>query len=214
MIKNIIFDVNKVLRILNNEKLENYLPQDIFFKFKSRYRDVYSKEYIKKVYHNSIFTQYDLGFIERNDLIEKLSETYDEPIEVVQAFMDARCFEIHNTIFEPMINLIKKLRKNGYKTFILSNMGKDMADSLITMINKDNFDDVIFSCDVHMIKPNRDIFEYALKRFNINANESLFIDDYELNLIPFKSLGGHTYLFDYKKMEKAILEIENLIKNI
>lgn len=214
MIKNIIFDVNKVLRILNNEPLENFMPQKLFLKHKKQYENVMSKDYIQKVYHNSIFTQYDLGLIERNDLIKRLSEKFSEPLEVVTAVMDTRLQKKHNTVFKPMINLVKNLKKQGKKVFILSNMGKDMSEVLTDMMGKDNFDDIIYSCDVHMVKPNKDIYELAIERFNINPSESLFVDDTKPNLDTFKILGGHTYLFDYKQMENSIAEIENLISKL
>ncbi len=214
MIKNVIFDVNKVLRILKDEPLENYLSAKLFEKYKKQYNSITSSAYIKKVYHNSIFTQYDLGLIEREDLIIRLSEKYHEPVEVVREFMDNRCLKEHNVIFEPMINLIKELRENGIKTYILSNMGKDMSEALMDGLGKENFDDIVYSCDVHMIKPNKEIFKYAIERFKINPEESLFVDDTEHNLIPFKELGGYTYLFDYKKLEEAILQIKNLVNNL
>ena len=214
MIKNIIFDVNKVLRVLNNEPLENFMPQKLFLKHKKQYETVMSKDYIKKVYHNSIFTQYDLGLIERDDLIKRLSEKFCEPLEVVTAVMDTRLLKKHNTVFKPMINLIKNLKKQGKKVFILSNMGKDMSEVLTEMMGKENFDDIIYSCDVHMVKPNKDIYEYAIERFNINPTESLFVDDTKPNLDTFAMLGGHTYLFDYTQMENSIDEIENLISKL
>ena len=214
MIKNVIFDVNKVLRVLNNESLENFMPQKLFLKHKKQYENVMSKDYIFKVYHNQIFTQYDLGLIERDDLIQRLSEKFSEPVEVVKAVMDTRLLKKHNTIFKPMITLIKTLKKQGKKVFILSNMGKDMSAVLTEMMGKENFDDIIYSCDVHMIKPNKDIYELAIKRFNINPQESLFVDDTKANLETFKALGGHTYLFDYNKMDSAITEIKSLISNL
>ncbi len=213
MIKNIIFDVHKVLRILNNDTLENYLPEKMFAKYKTRYAGIMSKDYIKRVYHNTIFTTYDLGLIERDDLIVRLSEKYNEPLEVVRAVMDERLSKNRNVIFDKMIKFIKELRRAGYKTFILSNMGEDMARVLTEMIGAENFDDILFSCDAHFVKPDPQIYNYALSKFEIKAEESLFIDDYAENLVPFKALGGKTYLFDYTKMDLQIEEIKNLIKN-
>ncbi len=159
MIKNVIFDVNKVLRILKDEPLKNYLSPKLFEKYKKQYNNTTSSTYIKQVYHNSIFTQYDLGLIERDDLIIRLSEKYHEPLEVVREFMDNRCLKEHNVIFESMINLVKELRKSGVKTYILSNMGKDMSEALMDGLGKENFDDIVYSGDVHKSKPKKDMFE-------------------------------------------------------
>lgn len=47
-----------------------------------------------------------------------------------------------------------------------------------------------------MVKPNKDIFEYLLKNFSINAEESIFIDDNASNINGANSVGIYTYLFD------------------
>lgn len=212
MIKNIIFDVNKVLRILNNEPLTNYFSKKQLLKYGTKYKDVYVSDYVKKYFNNAIFHQFDLGLISNEDLVKRLSENYGEPAEVLNTFLEKRCEKIHNTIFKPMIIFVKALKKQGYKVFVLSNMGKDASIALTKMLNKKNFDDIIYSCDVHMCKPNKDMFEYALTRFNADPEETLLIDDTKANIDAFESLGGNVFLFDYKTMEQSITNILSLIK--
>lgn len=214
MIKNIIFDVNGVLRILNNDPISHYLPKKLCEKYKSKYENTLCRDFVVKVFHNRIYAQHDLGLIDREELIAKLSENANEPLNVVASFMNKRLLKKHNTIFKPMMKLIKNLKLCGYRTFILSNMGKDMSEALKGMLGTNNFDDIIFSCDVHMMKPNSKIFKYAIQRFNINPKESLFIDDTLSNLVPFDKLGGHTYLFDKNKIKQNIIEIEKLITTL
>ena len=47
-----------------------------------------------------------------------------------------------------------------------------------------------------MVKPNKEIFEHLLGKYNLNADECLFIDDSEKNIEGAKALGINGYLFD------------------
>lgn len=211
MIKNIIFDVNKVLRILNNEPITNYFSEELLSEFGSAYTSVLTRDYFNQFFHNETFKKYDLGLISQNELIEKLSVEFNEPKQVLATVLEKRCHESHNTIFSEMIAFIKQLRADGFKVFILSNMGKEAADALRVFLGEENFDDIVFSCDVHMAKPNLDIYEYALRRFSALPKESLFIDDTFENLLPFNRLGGRTFLFDHKHIKKCISDLEQII---
>lgn len=212
MIKNVIFDVNNVLRVLNNEPLENYLPQSVKGRYTRDFKNIYSQDYFKKYFNNSIAYQHDLGLISEADLVSRLSERFGEPAEILKTMLEARCQKKHNTILKPVLKFAQKLKSKGYRIFILSNMGKDAATALTKMLGKKNFHDIVFSCDVHMCKPNREFYEYALDRFNIIPEETLFVDDLQTNLNTFESLGGYIYLFNTHNIEKSIKNIEYLLK--
>ena len=212
MIKHVIFDVNKVLRILKNQTLDHYLSKSQLKKYQTNYAKIYTRDYFDKFFHNAIFHQYDLGLLSQHDLIVRLNEKYNEPIEVLTAVLEKRHLKKNNEIFKPMKKLVKWLHKNGIKTYILSNMGKESAISLTKMLGKKNFTDIVFSCDVHMCKPDKAIYEYALDRFGVNAEECLFVDDTQKNLDSFEMLGVTTCLFDCTHMEDSIEKIKNLIK--
>ena len=47
-----------------------------------------------------------------------------------------------------------------------------------------------------MVKPNVEIFEYILRKYNLNRNECLFIDDSEINIEGAKKANIKGYLFD------------------
>ena len=46
-----------------------------------------------------------------------------------------------------------------------------------------------------MVKPNKDIFEYTLKKINSEPEESLFIDDGKINIDIAVILGIHGFLY-------------------
>ncbi|MBU2638889.1 MAG: HAD family phosphatase [Nanoarchaeota archaeon] len=87
-----------------------------------------------------------------------------------------------------MMALIKSLRKQ-YKTILISNTIRPHV-----IINKkrglfDNFDDVINSNEVHLSKDTKSIFQLALKRNHLKAEECIFIDDIQKFVDIAKSAG-------------------------
>jgi epoxide hydrolase-like predicted phosphatase len=93
--------------------------------------------------------------------------------------------------------LIIDLKKSGYQLLILSNTIKHHAKC-----NReerklfDNFDGAILSCEVGFRKPEIEIYELVLEKFELKPEECIFIDDKEENLIPAKKLGMNTILFN------------------
>lgn len=46
-----------------------------------------------------------------------------------------------------------------------------------------------FSCDYHITKPDKDIYKILLDKYNLVANECLFIDDNQNNIDVASNLG-------------------------
>lgn len=95
---------------------------------------------------------------------------------------------------EAVYDLARRLRKHGIRTAILSNTFRMTAESLRKRGLYDEFAPLILSCDVGMAKPERGIYELALKKLNLRPQEVLFIDDQQPFLDPAKALGIHTIL--------------------
>lgn len=97
------------------------------------------------------------------------------------------------------IKLVQQLRqKNCYHLFILSNMGlepfalaKQKYPEIFSL-----FDDCIISANVHLAKPEPEIFEYLLKKYNLTPQECIFIDDQEENIVAAQKLGITGILFE------------------
>ena len=50
------------------------------------------------------------------------------------------------------------------------------------------------SYELHMLKPNADIFEYVLKDSNLLAEETMLIDDASVNCRAAELLGMKSYM--------------------
>lgn len=101
-------------------------------------------------------------------------------------------------INEKLLSFIKKLKKK-YKVAAISN-AFDLHVGL--SVNKDlysHFSPLIFSCNVCMMKPDKDIFRLALKKLSLPANKCVFVDDRKEHFNTAKSLGLKPILFKNNK---------------
>ena len=91
---------------------------------------------------------------------------------------------------------IAELRRAGLRTSILSNLPKPLAERLrATPGFLDHFDQVTFSCDLGVIKPERKIYDYALRGLGVAPAEALFLDDREENIAGARAVGLRAELF-------------------
>lgn len=97
------------------------------------------------------------------------------------------------------LDLLRELRKK-YNTLLLSNTNEihwqwAERNSFAGQGHcaEDFFDKIYLSYELHMVKPNADIFEYVLKDAGINPEETLFLDDSVPNCRTAESLGIRTY---------------------
>jgi len=97
------------------------------------------------------------------------------------------------------LNFIKNLaNQNNYKLILLSNTNDMHIDFIKQNVSfyeefKACFDVFYLSQEIHLRKPNTDIFEFVLEENNLIANECLFIDDTKDNTDTAETLGFHTW---------------------
>jgi len=103
---------------------------------------------------------------------------------------------------EYRLDFIKDLaQKKDYKLILLSNtnaMHIDFIKQNVPFYNdfKNCFDVFYLSQEIHLRKPNTNIFEFVLKENNLNPSECLFIDDTKANTDTAEKLGLHTWNID------------------
>jgi epoxide hydrolase-like predicted phosphatase len=82
---------------------------------------------------------------------------------------------------DKLVDFIRSL-KPGYKTGIISNAWSGLAEMLNDWGIQDAFDVVIGSGDVGIMKPDPKIYQLALDRLGVAADEAVFVDDFIDNL--------------------------------
>lgn len=78
---------------------------------------------------------------------------------------------------EDTARLVRRLKKNGYKTFYLSNIPQDVLDQLRQRHFYSLLDGGIASCEAHLAKPDVRIYQLLLQTYGLAASECVFFDD-------------------------------------
>lgn len=208
MIRNIIFDLDGVIRGIKNTSLNEIIPK----KYHKEYEGVGLCDFVAKYLSMSIFQEWDKGNVSVTQVKDEILRVSDDyPEEVVKLALNAPLQPEHNFVYAPTIQLIKDLRKDGYRLFILSNMPLEVVNILPALIDLSLFEKTYFSCNAGLRKPDKRFYEKAMDYFKINIRDSIFIDDNLKNLEPFRYLGGYTFLFDNKNIADSIKELKNLL---
>jgi len=104
---------------------------------------------------------------------------------------------------EEMLAFAKKLGKR-YKVAVITNSELSYEEKYDEKLSK-VFPLIIYSHRARMIKPDKEIFEHALKKLGLEAEECIMIDDARENGAPCKELGIHFAHFKgINKLEKEL----------
>ena len=81
-----------------------------------------------------------------------------------------------------------------YRTFMLSNSDVVNAEYFTEYLGttRQCFDEIFFSYMIGDRKPSENVFKHILAKHNLNADETLFIDDCEKHCIGAKKVGLNT----------------------
>jgi len=190
MIKVIIFDVggvyldgsfvnfvNKVNKVLNINK-NFHTNQEVIVDIRLAKGEIPIKEFFKKYFKKKINRK------QMRKIIKIWTNTWKLSTE--------------------MKKLVKKLKKN-YRLAILSN-----SDSLNSQNYEKKgwykyFDVLILSHKLGVRKPQKKIYDIAIKKLNVKPKECLFIDNQEECLKPARKIGMKTVLFKSKLQLKKEL---------
>lgn len=78
--------------------------------------------------------------------------------------------------------LLQHLAKKGYPLYYLSNISFHALNALSKNDFWHFFNGGVASCEVGLIKPDPTIYHLLLEKYNLNAQECIFIDDVEENI--------------------------------
>jgi len=179
-VKAVLFDMNGVITGEIGVEIRKELCKGLGIIFEDF--ENFCKQYRNMGMRGEIDTPEISRFVEEyfnvNDVGTRWLSLYREKISIDSEVMDlAR-------------SLMKKLTVG-----ILSDMTRSFVPILKEKGVYEGFDPVIISCDVGMKKPEKGIYELALERVGVKAEECVFVDDREENLETPREMGIHTIHF-------------------
>jgi putative hydrolase of the HAD superfamily len=191
MIKLIAFDLWGTLAIKGNPFIHfsNIVKEEFELKI--------SKDEIIKIYEESVEIKYWETEIDAYTEFArrlKISPTRENLLKIIAA---REKIESDVIVFDFAIPLLKKLRKNGYKTAIVSNSSMFTYNELKRKTDLlDHFDYQFFSFQVGYLKPNPQIYLELQRKALVYNNEMLMIgDDFENDFKAPKILGINAIMF-------------------
>ena len=179
MIKTIFFDIGGVLIDIHPERTYQYLSDSA---------DV-ETNMVKESFPWDDHDQYERGIMNNEDWFIAYKEALPQPCCLKKSdFLNAWKLllgEEKNTV-----NILEALNKQ-YSIWLLSNTNpKHIQDeiekrySFPCLVNG-----AVYSFDVGVRKPEKEIYEIAMQRANANPQECLFIDDLLENIQAAKQIG-------------------------
>jgi len=94
-----------------------------------------------------------------------------------------------------MYELIKELKTNGYRVLLLSNASVRQHEYWPRIPASDLFDGTLISSDVHLVKPQPEIYRLLCDTFQVAPEECFFIDDSPQNIEGAYEAGIQGFVF-------------------
>jgi len=140
-------------------------------------------------------SQHDAGRPFAETRVE-LTACYPRFAEAIAAF-GPRFSETITGLLPGMGELVRALHAKGTPLFAITNFSHEfwLPFRVREAAVFDLFDDIVVSGEERMIKPDRAIYELALKRFGLAGQEAIFVDDREDNVRAAEAVGIRGHIF-------------------
>lgn len=183
MIKNIVFDAGDVL--------VRWKPEELL---EAEVADPAARKIIYDGFFGSqLWWRMDRGEMTRAEMLEtaiKNLPQYEYELRRLMAVWPS-----YATRKDDTVALMRELKARGLGVYILSNWSDNCREISTLHPAVDIADGVMFSSEVHLAKPEREIFDLFCQKFNVKAAECLFTDDMPRNIEGAIAAGWNAELF-------------------
>lgn len=201
MIKNIIFDLGGVLIVFDMD----------YFLRKRGVTDETDLKLIKDIlfYKEKLWLPIDSGEWTEEKTAEEAEKLLPERLKAPVRDAILNWPKPQPELIPEMHEFVRQAYKKGYNLYILSNAPCSAHDYIHDLPDVEFIKDIIISADIKMAKPDPEIFRFALNKFNLQAEETLFIDDNMMNIKGAESVGITGAL--YRRKEGIPVTVEGLL---
>lgn len=198
MIKNIVFDMGKVL--------VNYDGMNVC---RHHIADEKDREQVcTAVFISPEWVLLDMGVIPEDQAMKQICGRLPERLhEAARLCMRDWHLYCMSTMWE-MEPVARGLKEHGYGIYLCSNASLRLRQCYRQVIPAvDCFDGILFSAEEKLMKPQREIYERLFEKYGLKPEECLFIDDLQLNIDGAKACGMDGYCFADRDVERLKEEL-------
>jgi 2-haloacid dehalogenase len=121
--------------------------------------------------------------------VAELVAKYPDQAELITAY-HVRWPEMLGGVFEPTLAIVRELKRAGMPVYALSNWSAETFSVTRSQYPfLEELDGILISGDIGVGKPDPAIFEEFLRRFELPAGTTVFIDDWDLNVATARDAG-------------------------
>ena len=178
MLKNIIFDIGNVLMGFDadNYGREYFTDPLLAQKLQTAINDFH------------LWDKCDLCLEPVENIIEDFARSLPELTELARNAIFASIDYVRYADYA--IPWLQELHAAGYCTYYLSNYNKYLMDKRPEILDfLPYMDGGIFSCNVHLIKPDPAIFSALCEKYRLRPDECVFLDDRSANIAAAQAFG-------------------------
>ncbi len=209
-IKNIIFDFGGVILDIDPQLTVNEFVKLGFSSFEKLMSSEFSEEIIAK-FERGILTP---------ELFRNRLRSFLE-LDVTDQEIDDAWNSLLYDIPSTRIKIIEQVKKN-YGTYLLSNSNEIHYDLFVRDLQlrfgyrefDELFHKAYFSFDLHLLKPNPEIYEFVINQHGMLPEETLFIDDKKENIKAAHDLGLRTYKLEKPERIRDIFNDGKLVEGL
>ena len=194
-IKNIVFDLGRVLiKFEPKEYIEQNVPEE-------KREDFYNG-----IFGSTEWLMLDRGTLSYEDAKKIFKERVSGVDKQIDRLFDVDLFEILQPI-EENVKLLPKL-KEKYNLYILSNFHQPAFEHIFKKYEFFRlFDGHTVSCYYYLLKPEKEIYDTLINKFNLIPKETVFIDDTKVNIDACEKEGIRgIHLPDYTELKQKLEE--------
>lgn len=195
MIRNILFDMGNVL-IRFDRKL---------FLDRLDVTEADKTTLLREVFANVEWAQMDRGTKTEDTALESMYKRLPQRLHAAAERLTKHWDEPMLPI-DGMYELVEELKEKGYGVYLLSNASIRQHEYWPRIPASKFFDGKLISADVHVMKPQPEIYNLCLQKFGLKAEESFFIDDVAANIEGALHCGikGAVFFGDVSRLRKEL----------
>lgn len=195
MIRNVIFDVGRVLVKFDCESALEQLGVTGSAQKAVRAATEGTKEW----------DEYDRSEKSDRELLDAMVANAPEYEKEIRLLWEHIGLTIQK--FDYASDWIRSLKQNGYRVYILSNYAAHTYRETIAELDfLNDADGAVFSYQVHSIKPEPEIYQALLEKYDLLAEECIFVDDRPDNIEAAEKQGIKGIVF--QSCEQAAAQLE------